>query len=80
MSAYTASARIGRVPPRLATREDAADRAPEWSSPPVDIAPILADPAGRPLDPEPTLAERRAAIRERWAQLTFYLFDPNGWR
>jgi hypothetical protein len=23
---------------------------------------------------------RWAAIRERWSQLTFFLFDPNSWR
>jgi hypothetical protein len=25
-------------------------------------------------------AVRWRAARERWAQLTFYLFDPDGWR
>jgi hypothetical protein len=29
---------------------------------------------------EPGFAVRWAAFRERWRQLTFYLFDPNNWR
>jgi hypothetical protein len=28
----------------------------------------------------PALELRWRAIRERWAQATFYLFDPNAWR
>ena len=36
------------------------------------------------IDPAPGLAEaasdRLAAARARWAQLTFYLFDPASWR
>lgn len=27
-----------------------------------------------------SLAERLAAVRERWAQLTFYLSSPDSWR
>jgi hypothetical protein len=28
----------------------------------------------------PDLAETWAAIRERWSQLTFYVFDAESWR
>jgi len=36
------------------------------------------------IDPRPGIAEaaaeRLAAARARWSQLTFYLFDPASWR
>lgn len=37
------------------------------------------DPLVEPDDSD-GLAGRLAAVRERWTQLTFYLFDPNSWR
>jgi hypothetical protein len=78
MSGYQATARIGRVAPRLvigeiglagtrgsgAARRDAADA-------PFEIAPVVDD------DP---LVMKLTAIRDRWDQLTFYLFDAEGWR
>jgi hypothetical protein len=30
--------------------------------------------------PWSALVERLGAARDRWAQLTFYLFDPESWR
>jgi hypothetical protein len=77
MSAYTASARIGRVRPHviagaatiatdrwapIATTDDDA-RSPETA--------LIVDP-----DVSDSLADRLAAARDRWSQLTFFLFDP----
>ena len=74
MSAYAAAARIERVTPRLVIGRAGTDvRA--TSEPPEDELVIdLATPRGDPL------LERLIAIRERWSQLTFYLFDPESWR
>ncbi len=72
MSGFAASRRIERVSPRLADR--GANR---------DVANIEADEDFielvdvRTADP---LIDRWAAFRERWSELTFYLFDPQSWR
>jgi hypothetical protein len=29
---------------------------------------------------EDPLVDRWAAVRDRWSELTFYLFDPQSWR
>jgi hypothetical protein len=74
MSAYAATARIERVTPRLVIGRAGIDvRGP---SEPVDddVVVDLATPRGDPL------TDRLAAMHERWSQLTFYLFDAEGWR
>jgi hypothetical protein len=73
MVGYRVSARIdGGTPHRLRPPAPAAGAPREGD----DVAPV--DLVGRPL--EAVLAERLAAFRERWAQTTFFLFDPESWR
>lgn len=79
MSGYVASARIVRSAPRLA-RGGATDA---WRPPdPPSLAPaasqVIETIRGEPVEPGDD--GRLAAIRERWSQLTFFLFDPNSWR
>ena len=78
MSGYVVNARIERVTPHLTRRDDRGPAAA--SRTPQDTAggATAIDLAGRPF--ETILAERWDAIRERWAQTTFYLFDPDSWR
>ena len=79
MSGYVASARIVRAAPRIArpgaVRDGFAERA---AAPAIETIILESDPsvdAG-----SGGLAERVGAVRERWSQLTFFLFDPNSWR
>lgn len=80
MSAYAATARIERASPRLVIDRSAnldadADAAAMLAARPDDpVVDLTAADAGDPL------AERIAAARERWSQLTFFLFDAEGWR
>jgi hypothetical protein len=74
MTGYVVSGRIDRGRPRIAApaRPPAAppDRAP-------GAEPLLFDissPGQRDME------LRWEAVRERWAQLTFFLFDPESWR
>ena len=81
MSGYVASARIVRVAPRLARADAVRDGAAEIRSTPaaaIETLIVEADPAVAA--GSSALVDRVAAIRERWSQLTFYLFDPNSWR
>lgn len=82
MSGYVASARIAARSPRLA-RAGRLDRAA------LDLAPIASGAeravvegdegfVGRGIADD--LAERWSAFRERWSQMTFYLFSPDSWR
>ena len=79
MSAYAATARIGRVAPRMVIGRDAAGDAD-----PAPLPAIEPDDGGglavTAVDDRDPLAERLAAARDRWSQLTFYLFDAEGWR
>jgi hypothetical protein len=72
MSGFAASGRIERVSPRLARGGTdgnvATVQADEDVIELVDV---------RTADP---LIDRWAAFRERWSELTFYLFDPQSWR
>jgi hypothetical protein len=78
MSAYIATARIERASPRLligiSADRDADAGAPVAAQPDDPIVDLTAADAGDPL------AQRIAAAKERWSQLTFYLFDAEGWR
>jgi len=81
MSAYAASARIGRVTPRLASAELRLDAEPPRPIDPDTKATVaLTQPDDVIPGPTPTLAERWASAHERWSQLTFYLLDPESWR
>jgi len=77
MSGYVASARKVRAAPRLA-RSGGVDQPFERTSA-AQLAEIVVDD-GAGAGGRPTLVQRCVAIRERWSQLTFYLFDPNSWR
>lgn len=74
MSAYAATARIERVAPRIVIGQprdsDFASLVVE-SEVTVDVAAVHDD------DP---LVDRLTAVGERWSQLTFYLFNAEGWR
>jgi hypothetical protein len=74
VTTYAASARIDRANPRL--DRGAARRSADtpWRS--------AADESSEPLLVEvtPVPTERWQAFRERWSQLTFFLFDPESWR
>jgi hypothetical protein len=73
MDAYRVSARIDRgAPHRWQPLRGSAD------APLDDVALAPVDLVGRPL--EVALAERWDAIRERWSQATFFLFDADSWR
>jgi hypothetical protein len=76
MAAYAVLARIGRVDPHLTVRDVAErdDPAPADGLPdvvPVDVVDSVWDDR---------FSERLASFSERWAQATFYLFDPESWR
>ena len=79
MSGYAASARIARATPRVAP--------PPRMGAELEPEPVRAWTAATVVEggvaitrEVPDLAETWAAIRERWSQLTFYLFDAESWR
>ena len=74
MSAYAATARIERVTPRIAIGQPRDGDLAAWiveSDVTADVAAVHDD------DP---LVDRLSAVSERWSQLTFYLFNAEGWR
>ena len=80
MSGYAASAQIRGARPRLAD--------PAWVDG-VGVATGGREPAapeivslepGEGSSAATSFADRWDAARERWAQLTFYLFDTESWR
>ena len=90
MSGYVASARIVSAPPRLARGRGLARG---QGIPDTDRFAIVADEPPKPglssaivIEAGPgasrpgPIVERLLAARERWSQLTFFLFDPNSWR
>ena len=80
MSGYVATARIRGVTPRLV---DAGHDPWAGAMPIADVSDGLveleAGTGDRLPAPPPTLAERWDAARERWSQLTFYLFSSEYW-
>lgn len=78
MSAYAATARIERVSPRLVIGRAGDDDVVPRASPAANLDEPVAELAAAVGD-DP-FAERLAAARERWTQLTFYLFDAQSWR
>lgn len=77
MSGDVASARIAHGTPRIA-HADRTVTAVDGRSWPAAVA--VADLVIVESPPPGRAAERWAAIRERWSQLTFYLLDANSWR
>jgi len=75
MRAYAATARIDRVAPHLVighSRDDVVGNwAVHWDFSNDDVAPV---------DDADPLVDRLTAIGERWSQLTFFLFNAEGWR
>lgn len=85
MSGYAVSARIDQGRLRVvATFLLAADADPDAATdrgrvPAAPGAPgFAADLADTAVHDD--LIDRIEALRERWSQLTFYLFDADGWR
>jgi hypothetical protein len=72
MSGFAASGRIEGVSPRLARGR--AGRDPATSTNGEDVTELVEVRAEDPL------VDRWAAVRDRWSELTFYLFDPQSWR
>ena len=77
MAAYVVTARIEAVKPRAARAPGAA--ATTWSR--VWPARFSDDRLVDTTPPDQRDLELRwEAIRERWSQLTFFLFSPESWR
>jgi hypothetical protein len=73
MNGFAASGRVQRATPRLA-RARSVERgfvASPYSEDVIEVVDVR--------DPGP-LSDRWAAFRDRWSELTFYLFDPQSWR
>ncbi|MBA2382823.1 MAG: hypothetical protein H0V73_12000 [Chloroflexi bacterium] len=76
MPAYAASARIVRVTPRLAILDRVDQSPPE---PVISVPNAGSETVDRAVGSR-WEGSRWEAFRERWSQLTFYLFDANSWR
>ena len=72
MSGFAAGGRVERGSPRLVHRH--ADRNVATKAASEDVTELV---DVRTAD---LLIDRWAAFRERWSELTFYLFDPRSWR
>jgi hypothetical protein len=81
VSGYAATARIQGVAPRLVDpgRDSWAGTIP-IAEVPEELIELEAGAGDHLPAPPPTLAERWEAARERWSQLTFYLFSAESWR
>jgi hypothetical protein len=83
-SAYAVAARIGTVRPRVAGHASAHGSGDPPAPRPAGDIEWLNDPrSGMTADSpglDELLGERWSAFRARWSQLTFYLFDADGWR
>lgn len=75
MAGYAVTARIERVQPRRTQLSPGA----RWT---IAAAVRATDDRVAPTaeDLGPTSSERWIRVRDRWAQLCFYLWDPEGWR
>jgi hypothetical protein len=80
VSGYATTARIRGATPRLvdAGRDPWASIAPAADGPATPVE-LEAGAGDRLPAPPPTFAERWDAARERWSQLTFYLFSSEFW-
>jgi hypothetical protein len=79
VSGYVASARILAGTPRMIRREALA---PAIEPVPHGAAAVTVElvPSPWSLEPAIGLSERLSRVRDRWAQLTFFLTDPDSWR
>ena len=75
MRAYVATARIERVAPHLVIGHPRDDVVGTW----VVQSDISNDDVA-PVDDADPLVDRLTSIGERWSQLTFFLFNAEGWR
>ncbi len=75
MTGYAVTARIERVQPRRTKPSPGARGTMAAAVPATDdrVAPTAEDLG-------PTSSERWGRVRDRWAQLCFYVSDPDGWR
>jgi hypothetical protein len=83
MSGYVASARIARAAPRFVAPARLSIEPTFDPLPTAALATVVeTDAATDATEGEHSadLAAAWAAFRERWAQLTFYLVDPDSWR
>ena len=85
MSGYVASARINRVNPRIARGPGHLGRevvaAQSWAGPmSVEELTVIGGGPASGMTAGRRLRCRAAAVRDRWAQLTFYVLDPESWR
>jgi hypothetical protein len=80
MSGFAASGRIERVTPRLA-RAGADDWPPRPIASP-DRERFVMDDVIELVEVRnsESFHERVATLRDRWSELTFFLFDPHSWR
>jgi hypothetical protein len=81
MEGFVASARIERALPRLADHRRGPDPGRSTShlgDQPSEVVEVLR--ADSPGDTRAAIRDRWAAFRERWSELTFYLFDAQSWR
>jgi hypothetical protein len=76
MAGYAVSGRIGAVAPRRARHVPSCAEL-DVTAEPIDDDAVI-DVAGWWLESD--LAVRWQSIRERWAQMTFFLFDAESWR
>jgi hypothetical protein len=75
MRAYAATARIERIAPHLLIGQPNRGAVGAWlvESDCTDVEVAAVD------DADPFL-DRLTAISERWSQLTFFLYNAEGWR
>ena len=73
MNGFVVSDRVPRAAPRLVRAGDGERGVgtDQQAGAPIELADIRADDPWR---------DRLAALRDRWSELTFYLFDPQSWR
>ena len=74
MAGYAATSRIESVAPRARAERKGWTHPAAVDHPMPTVIELLGAPPTRPG------SERMAALRERWAQATFFLFDANSWR
>ena len=77
MSGFVASGRIASASPRFARPASEAGNSER-----VTVAVSLSNRGSELIEVQVVepLGDRCAAIRDRWTELTFYLFDPQSWR
>ena len=75
MRAYAATARIERIAPHLLIGQPNRGAVGAWL---VESELTVVEVAA--VDDADPFVDRQTAISERWSQLTFFLFNAEGWR